>query len=443
MTSLATARRRMIGATRIGIGISRGEIRFVGVNHVGLPVWNRAFARHRGGASLADLVGKGLAERPAMLRGRVRVACVVGPVEAQLRPLHGLPVLRSSTEQLAVVNESVDRFFVSEDARMRISPPVRARGGELWAAAVNRDVVNQVAEACRAHRVRLVGVTPVAAALGHLIVKRVGDTDSKSHDAKVRRVDDGTRLHLVYDASGLPVHLWRERVPVGLPDIDGDVLLPERLGPSFADAYAATCLRARDHFVIGEHSNEVRRARLAQQRTRLWAALAAASLVSAAWLPGALATRRADRARTRLASLATRQRDLIRVQAKLGEATAALNSIASFEASRRSATIFLAELALALPDSTAVTTLHADSLGGSMTLLAPRAAGALETVSEVPLVSRVQTTGPVTREIAGGTELERTSLKFVFQRRPARREAAARDSLSRIAERVVARGGAQ
>ena len=139
-----------------------------------------------------------------------------------------------------------------------------------------------------------------------------------------------------------------------------------------------------------------------------------------------------DRARARLAMLAPRQRDLQQVQSSLASATTALNSVAAFERSRQSATLLLAEVALALPDSTAVTTLHVDSLGGTLTLLAPRAASALEAVSGLPLMARVQMNGAVTREIAGGVQLERASLRFTFARGKPSREASKTD-VARVA----------
>ncbi|HEU4722065.1 MAG TPA: hypothetical protein VFS59_11940 [Gemmatimonadaceae bacterium] len=434
MTALLEVTRRFRGRAMIGVAVSRDAVRLVAVNRAGLLVWNRSLSRGRGDVTLAELVGKGLTERPASLRRPMHIACVVGPTEAQLRPLHGLPQLRTAAEQLAVVAESVDRFFVSEGARMRVSAPVRLRAGELWAAAVSRDVVAQVAEACRAHRMRLVGVAPVAAALGHLAAwPRAATMEGAPAPAHVQHVDDGTRLHVLYDAGGLPTRVWRERAPAGTPALEGDVRLPDRLGPTFADAYAATQLRARDPFVIGEHSDAVRRARLARVRTWLWAGLAAAGLIAAAWAPGAIATKRGDLARTRLASLARRQEELRLVQATLGTSSAALNTIASFEASRRSATLLLAELAMTLPDSTAITTLRVDSVGGTLTLLAPRAAAALEAVSALPLVARVQLAGAVTREVTGGVELERASLRFAFQRRRGGQAAVQRDSVSRLA----------
>lgn len=73
---------------------------------------------------------------------------------------------------------------------------------------------------------------------------------------------------------------------------------------------------------------------------------------------------------------------------------------------------------MALPESTAVTALHIDSLGGSLTVLAPHAAATLEGVAAIPIVARVQMAGAVNREIAAGAELERATLRFTIRRAP-------------------------
>lgn len=432
MNAFGVALRRVRGTPIVGIGISRGEVRFVGVNHAGVLVWNRSLARGRDTASLAEIIGKGLAERPPSLRGRVRMACAVGPAEAQLRPLYGLPQLRSFAEQAAVVSASIDRFFVSEGAPLRVSSPMGGRDGTVWVAAVQGDVIQLIAEACRAQRVELIGVAPVAAALAHLAaVSDRRDADGAPCIARVARSDDGTRLHVEYDADRRPIAIRRERAGSGLPALEGDIGLPERVSQYLGDAYAATLLHERDPFVIGEHSDDTRHARLVRRRTMLWHGLAVASVLAAAWLPATLAIRRADRAGARLAALGKGQHELRQVEASLAASTTTLNTIAAFERSRRSATLLLAELAMALPESTAVTTLHTDSVGGALTVLAPRAAGALEAVSHIPLVSRAQVTGAVTREMTNGVELERASLRFVF-RRPEPR-VSGRDSVARLA----------
>ena len=399
--------------TNIGIGVSRTEIRLAGVNRAGILIWYRSFARGRSDESLAALVAKALAERPPALRGRVRVACVVGSAESQLRPLHGLPQMRSETEQVAVVAESIDRFFVGGNGRLRLSATVRV-DDELWAAAVDHDVLRDVAQACRAQRVRLVGATPVAAALGHLVDPSADPNGSTGGDAHLHHSDDGTRLHVVYGSSGLPRRIWRERAATGTPSLGGAIRLPDRLEPAFADAYAATRLHSSDPFVLGEHADEVRRTTFARRRTVLWTAIAAAGLVATVWAPGALASQRAERARTQLGALSRRQRELRSVQSALATSTATLGNLATFERSRHSATLLLAELAMALPESTAITAFHTDSLGGTLTVLAPRAAGTLEAISGIPLMGRVQMAGPVTREVVTGVELERASLRFTF-----------------------------
>ncbi len=411
-----TIRQTFARPTSIGIALSRTEIRIVGVNRAGILIWYRSFARGRSDESLATLVQKALAERPPVLHGRVRVACVVGSTESQLRPLHGLPQLRSEAQQMALVTESVDRFFVDGQGRLQLATPVRGDDGELWAAAVDRDVLRDIAQACRAQRVQFVGMSPVAAALAHLVDRTVGVDGAGDGDGHVHRTDDGIRLHVVYGSSGLPRRIWRERAACGVPSLGGAVRLPDRLEPCLADAYAATRLHASDPFVLGEQANAVRRVTFARRRTALWIAISAAGLIAAAWAPGALAARRAERARARLGALSREQRELRTVQSALATSTAALGSVASFERSRRSATLLLAELALALPESTAVTALHIDSLGGALTVLAPRASGTLEALSGIPLTGHVHMAGPITREVITGVELERASLRFTFAR---------------------------
>ncbi|HEX7980442.1 MAG TPA: hypothetical protein VF461_17700 [Gemmatimonadaceae bacterium] len=400
--------------TSIGIGVSRNEIRIAGVNRSGVLIWYRSFARNRSEESLAAVVEKALAERPLVLRGRVRVACVVGTLEAQLRPLHGLPRLHSEAEQIAVVAESLDRFFVGAGGQLRLSAPIRV-GDAFWVAAIDHNVMRDLAQACHAQHVRLVGVAPVAAALGHL-ADPDANTDGSKDGAHLHLADDGARLHVVYDSSGMPRRIWRERAVTGTPSLGGAVRLPDRIEPAFADAYAATRLHSSDSFVLGEHADAVRRATFARRRAQLWIAIAVAGLVAAAWAPGALASRRANRARAQLSALSRKQHELRTLQSTLATSTATLGSVASFERSRHSATLLLAELAMALPESTAITAFHADSLGGTLTVLAPRAAGALEAISDIPLMSRVQMAGPVMREIVTGVELERASLRFTYVR---------------------------
>ena len=411
-------RTRLGGPIRIGIGISQTEIRLVVVGRTDAIEWTLAVPRDRD-QSLSTLITASLGKYPAKSRGGASVACTVGPSEGQLRPLRGLPQLRSASEQNTLIAENVDRFFVSDGARMRTSVPSRVGDADFWAAAVPHDIVSNVAAACRALGLRFVGAAPIAAAIRRLVPPiRVTQSDETIDSVQhVTWTDEGTRLHIEMRGTEL-TRIWRERATSSAPrGLSGMTELPDTLEPSFGDAFAATQLRASDQFIVSEHTDDQRLSRRARQRTVLWTVLAAAGMVACAWLPGATATGRAERTRSRLTTLSAKTRELGRVQTSLANATASLNGISAFERSRRSATVFLAELALALPDSTALTALRVDSVGGTITVLAPHAAAALEAVTEVPGLARVQLSGAVTREVAGGIQLERASLRFAFARK--------------------------
>jgi hypothetical protein len=399
------------GAT-IGIGLSRTELRLVAERR-GEIVWTHTVHRQRepAAAPLTEFVVRALAARPASLGRTVAVACAVGPADAQLRPLYGLPRLRSAAEQSALIAGSLHRFFVSDEDPMRISAAVRSRDGELWASAVNADVVAALVQACRAERLRFIGAAPVVAALGRLVVARTAEARQV---AEIRHTDDGTTFRVRYE-EGSPIRLHRERAPVDAPcSTIGDLEVCAG-AEALADAVAASRLEPDDDFVVSERTDDDRRMRADRLRTRAWWAIAAASVAVALLLPGMRSLRHGEQARAKLVALSAQRLDLQRVQASLLSSSATVANLASFERSRRSATLLLAELAMALPESTAVTALHVDSLGGSLTLLAPHAAAALENVAAIPIVGRVQMAGVVNREIAAGAELERATLRFTLR----------------------------
>ena len=90
----------------------------------------------------------------------------------------------------------------------------------------------------------------------------------------------------------------------------------------------------------------------------------------------------------------------------------ALAQVATFDASRRSVTLILAQLERALPENAALVTVRLDTAGGTMVILAPRAAAALAALDSVPAVVAPVIIGPVTKEMAGTRELERATIQF-------------------------------
>lgn len=401
----------MIG-TRIGLGLSRDAMRGVALRRDGSVVWHASTPRGRE-EPIVDVFARLLRDLPVPIARGAHVIAVVGPIEGQLRPLPGLPRVRATAELGALVTENADRFFLRETGRIRVSTPRTLACGEVWAAAVSETIVAELASACQVAGLRFDGLTPIAAALIHLIALPHG-ADGEPQLVRATWVDDGVRL-CVELRGREPVRLVRERVAAGEPRGFGSAhTLPIELPLEFADAYIATQVRASDAFIVSQYTDDHRAARRASIRTHAWSGLAAVLMVVAMLAPGTIATRQAERGRARLATLGTRELALRRAEAALARATLHLNLVAGFETSRRSITLILGELALALPESTAVTTLHIDSLGGNLSVVTPRAGLTLQAISSLPQLAHTQLTGSVTREVTSGIELEHATVRFAF-----------------------------
>ncbi|MDB4913036.1 MAG: hypothetical protein JWM95_680 [Gemmatimonadetes bacterium] len=387
----------------IGLAVSRSALRVVALRR-GHIVWTHMVARSRD-ASLSADIERLLAERPAMVRRRARLVAAVGAAESQLRPLAGLPSVKR-TELDAMIAQNVDRFFVQGSGRQRISAPQIGDENDVWVAAVPEDVVAEIAKACHATGIVCDGVVPVAAVLHHLT--------SGDADADVLWEDDGIRLRVAYRA-GRPKTVIRERAEGG--DVNSATTsldLRSDVDPSFAAALAATRVRRGDAFVIAVNTRDVVQRARARVRMSAWIAIAVAGLIVAAWVPGAQSEMRAARAHAGIAKLARKEHELRAAERELARATVTINAINAFEASRRSATVLLGELALALPDSTAITTLRVDSTSGALTVLTVHAPATLDAMAGIPGIAHPQLAGSITREMSAGRELERASIRFTL-----------------------------
>lgn len=391
----------------IGIGVSRNELRVVALRREEV-LWVTTVTRGRT-ASLSSVIEALLATRPPEVNGRVHVVAAIGTHESQLRPLEGLPPVRNAAELHAIISQNADRFFVREGGNLRISTPCVMASGDTWASAVEEGVLDEIAAGCRAANVPFVGALPVAAVLHH-----VARAENETAERQATWVGDGTRTLVTY-VGWTPRRVLRERAADA--DTDGLAMkaaMPDTILSSHADAFAATRVRARDAFVIGEFAESIMIQRRSRVRTLILGGAIAASIVVAMVAPGVLSMRRTGQARSHLAVLRKKVGEADKVQRDLAEATTELNLVSKFQASRRSTTLLLGELAMALPESTAITALRIDSVGGSLSILTPHAAAAVESMSAVPGLHRVQVTGSMTRETTNGVDLERAAIRFGF-----------------------------
>jgi hypothetical protein len=135
------------------------------------------------------------------------------------------------------------------------------------------------------------------------------------------------------------------------------------------------------------------------------AALAAPGL--AALYTGVKTNRALDSLQTAASAVARASYALRRISAE--EAT-----VARFVNSRRSFTMLVGALSVALPDSTAITSLHVDSTGGTAVVLSPAGAQVLGALDSLPDVLAPQIVGPIASQSVGGAPLQRIAIRFRF-----------------------------
>jgi hypothetical protein len=182
------------------------------------------------------------------------------------------------------------------------------------------------------------------------------------------------------------------------------------ISSSILGEFAALAYRA------GGTAGRAAKPRASRRRVLIAAVAASVALAAAALAPGLAARRVAQAATAQLAALGPRDGEALRVSRNLGLVTAALGEVASFEGSARVSTLLLHDLANALPPGAALLAFHMDSAGGSIVAIAPRAGAVVTPLDHLPWLASPEIVGPVTREQAGGREVERVTVRFRWAR---------------------------
>jgi hypothetical protein len=302
----------------------------------------------------------------------------------------------------ALVRESAPRFFLRNGVPLEITGVLRGENGESMSAALEQPTVEAIEAGCRAAGYRLRAIVPAAVAL-----------TSVARDAAFVWCDGDTTLEM---EAGGAVGTARRRATVAAASQPEHPPVHALLVPfgedawRFSDALGAAIAPADAPLALRSTS----RADAATSRKRVWraAGAAAVAMLLAIFAPpvaNALARARADRG---IAAIAARARDAARVEQDLRRMTAALSEASAFGASRRSAARLLIGIDRALPASAALVAFDVDSAGGTLVLLAPRAARAVAALDSVRGIAAPEIVGPVTRETIGTRELERASVRF-------------------------------
>lgn len=389
--------------TRVGIGVAADRVRLVGVR--GETVLWASEAEVSDGTDLAGAITELIDAAPLPRWPRPQVTAALGPTCAQTKLLTGLPPLTDPGSLEQLVREGAGRLFLKNGTPLVTSGVRVVEPGRVWAAAFDLSAVRAIEDACRGAGLRLRAIAPTAAVLGKAVEER-----------SVVWRDGPLSVEVEFGDGGLVAA--RRRIATAPSERDAP---PRPVGPlgvlgegawRFADAYGAALLPTEEPLTlrpgrVGARGKDAPRWRLAAASAALLFATGAALLA-----PGLAAMRAEREARARVAALADEWRRASQAEDELRGITAALTEVAEFDASRRPVTLLLAELALALPEGSAVTSLRIDTAGAYLTALTPRAAGILYPLERIPGVVGPEIAGPIVRERVGERDLERATFRF-------------------------------
>lgn len=343
----------------VGLAIERDRLRAVGVR--GARVLWGVDAPMTDATPLGDALNAFLAKLPLRRFGRPRVTVALGPTFAQTKRLAGLPPIGDERVLAKTVSEHAARFFLKNGVPLVTTSVRRDAAGQPWAAALQKNVVDTIVSACRASRLELLCIVPAV------------DVAKRDFEALAPLGHEAMEFAAAYGAAVTPGALtWRAGAAV------------DESAPRWRLATVAS--------VCG------------------------LALVLAVLAPGIGARIAEHRAIAHLLGVATSTQAAQRVARDNDLVTRALGEVAGFDRGRRPVTALMAALAKALPDGAAVLAFHVDSAGGSVVALTPRAGALLTRLEMVPGLAAPEITGPVTRETAGGHDVERVTVRFRWGR---------------------------
>ncbi|HKS04927.1 MAG TPA: hypothetical protein VJR92_01330 [Gemmatimonadaceae bacterium] len=336
---------------RIGIELTADVVRGVAMRN-GAVIWRDAVALGRDD-NLGDNLTALLA-RFGETRGSVVVAVLAAP-HGRTKVLHGLDDVARADLATEAARTNAERYFVVPAGGVEVSRAVRENGA--WrATAYVRSAIAAVEDGCAASSAELRWIAP----------------------AKTNATALGER-----------------------PD-------------EFAGAIDAARTRRPTAMCVPSQATGRRHASAQHRRRVALATIAALSFVAALASPTVSAERMRRRA---VAALNNERNTLPEVAASLAELTRVsghLNTVNAFASSRRSMLHYLASIARALPESSAIVTLRADSVAATLVLITRAGPGILQRLANIDAVSAPQVLGPFARENVGGATFERVATRSTF-----------------------------
>jgi hypothetical protein len=387
---------------RLGISVSADTVRAVLVS-AGRVVWHsEATIDERTGTSAA--LDRLLSRVPRTRWRRTSVRVAIGLAHSHVKRIEGLPPARQTKLLDRIVSENAEALFLRVGTRTLTTRVERLADGSVLAAALDAAIVDDALAACRRRRLSPSVFLPHTAAVSHAIPAGAWRISDSGRSVELTTVE-GPILQDCRRGVGAASDALVPPVPPPLTSIGAGALA------SMA-AYGAALWPPRAPFAWtpGPSPTRVRSFERARVLAASIAFLAATS--AALFARGARASRTARAATTVLATFRTAEIEAARIDAELRQVTTELNRLREFDGTRGRVTLLLGTLSEALPDSTAVVSLHVDSLEGSFVALTPHAAAVLPPLFELAGVIAPRIVGSVTRETQNGASVERASIRF-------------------------------
>jgi hypothetical protein len=394
-------------STRLGISIASDACAAVLVRRGRIRWHRRAIREHS--ASLESTL-RSLFER-RQSRRRPTVVVALGASYSQVKRVSGIPHTLARDVATRLVRENAASFFLVP-SRLVTAGVERSLDGSTWSSALDAGTIDEV-------RGALAAIGLVARSFVADVVALVSTLPAGEH-----RMRDGEVQMEFATANGVITRCRRSRQLVSSGFNEELGALPSSLralgddAREYVAAFAAASMPLRNQLAWRPPPDPRRTARRRRAETFAATIALATSLVSAAAAPGVRAANDATRWTRQAAFAAAVRRESAAVDAELRRVTTTLDRLDRFQATRAEVIRLLGDLALALPDSTALLSLHVDTTEIDFAVLTPHAAEVIPELSDVNELMSPRIVGSVVRDAAAHVTLERATIRARRRQEP-------------------------
>lgn len=403
----------------VGIAVTGTDVRAVGIRR-GRVEWGLQ-SDVVDGETLGASVGALLDAAPLNSWPRPIVFVALGAPFARVKALVGLPPLKQHRLLAQTVGENLERFF------LRGTGPLLAGGvridsdGRVLGSAFDESAVEAVCTACSSRGLNVKAVVPALA-----VVPAAASRESIDWEDGALAVRLTIHRHQLVATQQMATG---ERMVPPTSDIDPRLTPLGTDAPRYLAAFgAAVRMNAEPLGMVPGERDRSTNGGVSRWRLAVAAFVLLFSSAGAVAAPVLASAKSSREARVEIASLASPRSTALALNRQIAEKTGALERITTFEATRRSTVGLLADITRLLPPEAALVAFRIDSVSGTLVALAPRAGAMISRLEKSPFIVAPEMLGPLTREVAGGREYERVTIRFRLAPHPRRPDAVGSES---------------